>query len=60
MAILAGDCRSTAFIVLDESYDDLQVKTHVKQIKINEFGLKQTFNLIRQLQRPRNTISLEL
>lgn len=33
MAILAGDCRSTTFIVSDESYDDLLLKTHVKQTK---------------------------
>lgn len=33
MAILTGDSKNTTFIVLDESYDDLLLKTHVKQIK---------------------------
>lgn len=47
MTIPAGDCRSTTFIAVEKSYDDLLLTTHVKQIKINEDGLKWTVNLTR-------------
>lgn len=42
MTIPAGD-----FIALDQSYDDLSLTTHVKQIKVNKVDLKCPVNLMR-------------